>query len=398
MPVRPVGGRRRGRGEDDEEFEEDADDEAAEAQFEKEDVAPPPLRQSGRPTAIHTFLEQHTREQLIALLDELAQRYPEVRQTLQDRSDLTVGKGTELVRTVRRELASLRAASQRYDDWDDDEASGPELTRVRERLETLLARGHVDDVIDLGEELLEVGSHQVEMSHDEGELAEDLTACMHVVFRALVQSSRPLAERMLWAVDAALQDEYDLCHGAHVFWDQPFSTIDWHALAEQLSARLQRDRPATGTDSFTHNYRRDRLTNWLIDALEHAGRAAEIIPLCEREAEMTGSYVRLVQRLRQAERRDDAERWIHQGIAATQQSAPGIASQLRTALRDIREQAGDWLYVAALDAESFFRAPTLASFQALQRTAERANVWPPVRAAAMHYLGNRRTARSPQSR
>ena len=101
---------------------------------------------------------------------------------------------------------------------------------------------------------------------------------------------------------------------------------------------------------------------------------------------MTGSYVRLVQRLRQAEHRDDAERWIHQGIAATQQAAPGIASQLRTALRDIREQAGDWLYVAVLDAESFFRAPTLASFQALQRTAERANVWPPVRAAAMHYL------------
>src|SRR5262245_37516439 len=54
--------------EDEEEFEED---EAAEAEFEEEDMAPLPLRQSGRPMALHTFLEQHTREQLIALLDEL---------------------------------------------------------------------------------------------------------------------------------------------------------------------------------------------------------------------------------------------------------------------------------------------------------------------------------------
>ena len=60
----------------------------------------------------------------------LVQRYPEVRQTLQDRRDLTVGKATELARTVRRELASLRAVSQRYDDWDDDEASGPHFVEA----------------------------------------------------------------------------------------------------------------------------------------------------------------------------------------------------------------------------------------------------------------------------
>jgi uncharacterized Zn finger protein len=49
---------------------------------------------------LHTFLTQHTREQLIALLEELAERHPAVRETLLDRHELATGAVPELVQAV----------------------------------------------------------------------------------------------------------------------------------------------------------------------------------------------------------------------------------------------------------------------------------------------------------
>lgn len=150
--------------------------------------------------------------------------------------------------------------------------------------------------------------------------------------------------------------------------------------------RLKQYNPTKGEDSFSRNYRRDRLSNWLITALRSAGRQEEIIPLCEREAAETGSYLRLIKYLMEGNRREEAEQWIHQGIEATQKQWPGVASQLRTILREMREEENDWLGVAAFRAEDFFREPMLHTFQELQKAAEEAGVWPAVRAAAMDYL------------
>lgn len=63
-------------------------------------------------------------------------------------------------------------------------------------------------------------------------------------------------------------------------------------------------------DFFFRDYRRDKLTGEIIHALENAGRNAEVIDLCMKEAETTGSYVRLVKLLRKARRVSEAEAWI----------------------------------------------------------------------------------------
>jgi uncharacterized Zn finger protein len=146
-------------------------------------------------------------------------------------------------------------------------------------------------------------------------------------------------------------------------------------------AKLVRER-----DDFSRRYHRDRLSDWLLLALEQAGRQDEIIPLCEREAEKTGSYVRLVNYLISDNRREEAEHWIHEGITATQKQWPGIASRLRTMLREIREKENDWLSVAAFRAEDFFTQPSLKTFEELHKASEKAGVWPDVKKAAMRYL------------
>lgn len=202
----------------------------------------------------------------------------------------------------------------------------------------------------------------------------------------LIALVEELAERYP-VVHEALKDRPDLlCRGAERFWEQERTAADWNLLAEKLLERLKPSKSLKGEDNFSRNYRRDRLSNWVIVALENAGRPEEIIPLCEQEAEETGSYIRLVNSLKEAGRWEEAEQWIHRGIKATQNKWPGIANELRTALREMREKANDWLSVAALRAEDVFQQPTLSAFQELQKAAGQAGVWPAVRAAAMHYL------------
>jgi uncharacterized Zn finger protein len=136
------------------------------------------------------------------------------------------------------------------------------------------------------------------------------------------------------------------------------------------------------------------LSSWVIQALENAGRNEEIIPLCEKEALETGSYNRLVDALKKANRFEEAEQWIFRGIKATQKQFPGIAKQLKDSLREMREREEDWLKVAAFRMEDFLQSPSIHTFQDIKKAAGKAKVWPEVRAAGLFYL---ETGKLPQS-
>ena len=333
-----------------------------------------------------TYLEQQSKEDLIALLKELMRQHPDVRQAIVDRANLLSGEVKKLVATARKEINSLARMPAWGDEDDWGHGSNGNYTRIRTHLEALLAAGHADEVLSLGQELLKAGTQQVEMINDEGETADEVTTCMNIVFRALRHSSLAPAERMLWAINAELGDAYDLCQGTAEFWQHSYPAADWNIVADQLATRLQKFASENQSEGYSATYRRDHLSNSLIRALEHAGRKDEIIPLCEREAEKTDSYVRLVNYLKQAKRWQEMEQWIQKGIAATRKQSPGIASQLRLALRERREQEKNWPQVAAFYAEDFFDHPGAGTLRDLQKAAKRAGVEAEVRAGAFHYM------------
>lgn len=379
--------------EDDEDYDEEGDDGDEDDNDEEDDDEPTVSRRAvakrSQPSVADgatTYLEQQSKEDLIALLKELMRHHPDVRQTLMDRANLLSGEVKKLVATARKEINSLARMPAWGDDDDWGHGSSGNYTRIRTHLEALLAAGHADEVLSLGQELLKAGNQQVEMGDDEGETAGEIITCMNIVFRALTQSSLALAEQMLWAINAELGDSYDLCQGTAEFWQQSYATADWNIVADQLATRLQKFASEKGGEEYSTTYRRDHLSNSLIRALEHAGRKDEIIPLCEREAEKTDSYVRLVNYLKQAKRWQEMEQWIQKGIATTHKQSPGIASQLRLALRERREQEKNWSQVAAFYAEDFFDHPGAATLHDLQKVAKRAGVEAEVRAGAFHYL------------
>ncbi|MEW6376082.1 MAG: SWIM zinc finger family protein [Thermodesulfobacteriota bacterium] len=331
------------------------------------------------------FLEEQSKEQLIALLKDLSERYPNIREDLQDQLNLAKGSIKRLVAAVRKEIHELSSEPGWMNHWNH-EGHISDYSHVKDRLKSLLAKGHADEVVTLGKELLEAGIRQVEMSHDEGETGMEISSCLDIVFQALPKSSLSPIEQILWVIDAELKDDYELCYGSESFWKKKQKVSDWSVVADKLMERLNEFKLAKGGDSFSRNYRRDRLTNWIIHALENSGRCGEIIPLCEQEAVITGSYTRLVDVLRKAKRLEEAEQWIHKGIKATQKQLPGIAKQLKDALREMREKEGNWLQVAAFRAEEFLQIPSLHGYKEMKKASEKAEVWPAVRAASLLYL------------
>lgn len=373
--------------------EEDWEDEYGKEEEEEEEdddgmMSRRSVSQKGGKTKTHdlkSFLGEQTKEQLIALMNDLSERYPNVHEDLADRQSLSKGSVNRIVTAVRKEIHELSSEPGWRNHWNH-EGYTPDYSRVKGRLKSLLAKGHADEVVTLGKELLEAGINQVEMSHDEGETNIEISSCLDIVFQALSKSSLSPVEQMLWAIDSELKDEYELCYGIESFWKKKQKTSDWSAVADRLLERLNKFQPAKGEDSFSRSYHRDKLTNWIIRALENSGRNDEIIPLCEREALITGSFTRLVDVLRKARRWEEAEQWIHKGIKATQKQWPGIAKQLKDALREIREKEGNWLKVAAFRVEDFIQSPSVQTFKDMKKSTEKAKVWPEVRTAALHYL------------
>ena len=334
---------------------------------------------------IDHFLKGKTKAQLMDLVHELAQQHSEIAQDLVDRRQLTSGNTEALVARLYGEIRDIGDEPGWQDYWQD-EGYTPDYSGIRKKLEMLLKAGHADEVLALGRELVTIGTRQVEESHDEGETAMEIADCMPVMIKALDLSSLDCAEKLNWALDAVLGDQFGVCEAFAEYLHLQHPKSAWHTLADQLLVRLNGLNSTQGAVDFSRNFDRDRLSDWAIHALERSGRKDKIIPLCIAEAKRTDSYDRLVKRLVEARRYEDAEYWIQEGIQATREKWPGIAAGLRDKLREIRTFEKSWPVVAAMQVEEFVRQPSRTAFTECKKASGRVKAWPKVREHLLRFL------------
>lgn len=334
---------------------------------------------------IDIFLSGKTKGQLIQLIHELSKQYPEIARDISDRKQMTSGNTNILVTRLLREIREIGDEPGWQDYWRE-EGFTPDYSGIRGKLEALLKAGYADEVLTLGKELVTTGIHLVEMSHDEGETAMEIAGCMPVIVEALDRSSLDPADKLNWALDTLLKDQFEVCGEFADYLNRRHPESAWHALADRLLADLKGLERAEDEDDFGRDYTRDRLSDWAIHALEEAGRTDEIIPLCEVEAKETNSYVRLVKRLIMARRYKDAERWIQKGLRALKGRWPGIGGTLREQLREVRALEGNWPAVAAIQVEEFVRSPSRETFADCKKACGKIKAWPKVRRHLLDYL------------
>jgi uncharacterized Zn finger protein len=334
---------------------------------------------------IEPFLQEKSKAQLVELLLDIAEQHPDIAQDLMDRQQITSGSAKTLIARLRKEIHDMGQEPGWRDYWND-EGYTPDYSGICSKLNSLLEAGYADEVLSLGRELVIVGTCQVEESHDDGGTFEEVAACMPVIARALDQSSLTPAAKLAWAVEAVLKDQYDICSSFVEYLDRQHPKEAWDALASQLLAQLKALKPSGKTNDFSPNYARDRLSDWAIHALQKAGRTDEILPLCEAEAPKTLSYDRLVDRLIRRHRYEDAERWIHEGIRATEKKWPGIGHSLRDRLKAIRAAQKDLPALVAMEVEEFVRSPSQRAFADCEKASREMNIWPRLREHLLTYL------------
>ena len=338
--------------------------------------------------SVQRYIESLSPQALAGLAQELAADLPDVRRRIADRAELRSGDTDRLIARTRREIARVTERDDGSHHWSGG-PSTPDWSSVRERLEALLAAGRDDDVLDLGRDLLERGIRQVEASNDEGETARELADCMTVVVDALVSSSLTIVQRLLWEIDSRLKDDYGIFGRFEVsIGGRPgASQADWSVVADELARRLKAPHAAgPDDDSFSRNYRRNGLMEWVILALTEAGREKEIRKVLEREAEITFCYVELVDHLVKIKDEEAAERWARRGFACTVNRWPGIAWGLEERLRKLAQRRRDAPLAAAFRALEFVDRPDVERYVEVRNAAEPLGLWESVRRLLLQWL------------
>ncbi|MBD3167573.1 hypothetical protein GF324_13315 [bacterium] len=330
-------------------------------------------------------LQSLEKEELVNLILKFTAMYPTLTQSLSFLLGAGDNETERLIESVRGDLANLASCATSVDYWfeADDLA---DFSEIKHRLQLLLEKDHADEILEMGEELLATGNQIVETVDDDGVLAMELEECLLPLVEALRQCRLPESERFLAALHLAKEDDYQLLPKLEEYLLEEREAGVWDDVAEELLSQLQAE--ARGSVAWIEltPYKRDLISDWAIVALSHAGRTDEILPLCEREAQITGNYIRVVERLIDAGSLDSAEKWIWKGLRDGGGVRPVYHDRLVTRLRDIRKKQEDWAFVAALDAERFVHNPHSDSFFTCVDSASHAGAGDVVREALLAYL------------
>lgn len=134
----------------------------------------------------------------------------------------------------------MRKAEEEPDwgDYDGYYRGGPDYEPVRKKLDILRLAGFPEEVLELGFDLIEDSKSQIEMYDQEGEIQDAIAECMTVVLQALRDVGRPMHEKLLWAADAVLADEFAV---SDCFWEilrETHATAEWNPVADDLLSRV----------------------------------------------------------------------------------------------------------------------------------------------------------------
>src|SRR6267142_179907 len=378
--------------EDDEDaLDEDDYDEDEDEQDEEDEKPAARVRarrdpRKGWGAKIRAHIDAKSREELANLVWSLTERFPDLHQEFRERIALGEGDADRLLKQARQELRSVTAEPGWNNHWRG-ESSIPNYSGLNRRLERLIELGHADAVVELGEEIIESGMEQVGQSDDEGETASAFAECLGIVFKAVAKSSLSPARKLLFIIDAELEDEYNVMEEADVeSMNEDFEPAVWSEVADELVRRVAAHSKRRGDDDFSRTYRRDQISGWLVKALEKAGREDEALAIYEREARITDSYERLVGFLMSKKRYEEVERWAREGIEKTAQKSSGIASVLIGNLAELARRRRQWDVVAAHIAWEFFERPSADGFRKLTEAAARAGCEEKVRELALRFL------------
>jgi uncharacterized Zn finger protein len=337
--------------------------------------------------AARTALKAMTKAQLIEWAVSVFSDHPSIFDSLPraaQSNDIATDKTVARLRQQIRKTGDERG----WQDYWNNDGYTPNYFPIQKQFEKLLNGGHIEAILELGEELFSLGITQVGESDDEGETAGEIAGCLAVVFAALGKSQRPAAQRMIWFWDKVLEDDYGLLDEL----DSPIDytamkRADWSEVVEEFNQRLENcPKPKGDSTRFSDKYHRQRLLEYTLEALSQAGEPERAMELMIAELPYCDNYVDVVDYLLASSAYDQAEYWAYQGFQKTIDSLPGIAWKLVEQLQGIAVKRKDWAQVAALCVDTFLQESSVDNYRLAQKYSQKAGCREQIQAELIRFL------------
>lgn len=148
-------------------------------------------------------LKRMTKAQLVAVLADVIQRWPDVGHHLMIKVD-TQQPARELVDDIRASLNKATYVPKHEINHNFSFDYGA-YKRVGKGLKKLIDRGLLSEAMELALEVMRQGSYQVEMS-DEGLMSDEVVDCVRVVYDALQGETIDVDTRAKWLKQLAASD------------------------------------------------------------------------------------------------------------------------------------------------------------------------------------------------
>ena len=320
---------------------------------------------------LRPILKKFSNDELIDLVIRAVSLAPEIRHLFDHDPD---EKDSSALVEEALDAISEAVADPDWEEWHDTGVMA-DYEPVRQALQALQMAGFSEEVLELGLVLIRESRTQIDEFDEDEEICNEVFDCMDVVLAAFHTVDWPSHRKLLWLREAILADWFSVTDGFKEETQKTYSPEDWSLVASTLLKRM--DSPDE-----KHNPERG-LAGEIERALEKAGRDSEILDFYKKAAENAGYYLRLVELLLAKENYDEAQEWIHKGLAVTK----GItAGRLRDRLIELHTKQDNWNEALFLQTEDFVQYASLEHFKSCHFSAEKLNIWPAVRTLLMDFL------------
>jgi tetratricopeptide (TPR) repeat protein len=327
-----------------------------------------------------TYLTAQTKETLVAMLMDVAQRDEELAQSLLVKST-PPGKQDSLVSEMRQVIDGVTFVDG-FIDWRSTHSFSDPLSRAVDTLAMLLTPERAGVLVELAQYAIERTEGVLEQIDDSGGEVGGILSELGELHLKACKMARPdtvaLAEN-LFRLETSLP--FGVCSFSAQTYKDALGTKGlqrYRALAQAQWATLD----SVGTKA-KFDHKRFRITHVMEQLAIASGDVDELIAIKSQDLTHAHTYLTIAQILTENKRHEEALQWCERGLKDHPTRTDNRLRDFLIAAYLKRKRSAEALQLTWIQ---FEEQPGLSSYQKLHALAVKLGVWPVQRARALTWL------------
>lgn len=332
---------------------------------------------------ISTFLFEKERLELINLLGEFADKYPNVREDIMEQVNLSSGDFKNLTKEVKAEIRAEFEEPSWYDHWKGY-GNLADFSRVQSKMSLLLDNKQYDSLIEILWVFIDEADEYIEQSNDEGDAQRQIQECVSIASEALNYASMNNSEKLIMAINAVIDDGFGTFDDLYRYIEKEHDVATWTVVADELKERL--DKFSTDNDFLTR-YKREKISKYVLMAYEKYKTKDEILDFCKEEAIKGGKWLRHINKLKDFKMYERAEDEAKYALVSLKKSDDRRQySDIQEVIAQLALKRGDKSVLLRLKQEKFLDNPSLSTYQDLLKISKQMKNLEEMKDWAISYL------------